>query len=129
MQGSLRVIVKLRVDVVDVAVKEEGERRDVLETGKIGRGTNDAGEHEELVELVVTDGKRMTLRFRGSIRRRLALLHQRIRMLRAQLRLLHIPQKLQKGVAVRVVGRQALAQRELEALQRQVLLLVDLVEL
>jgi hypothetical protein len=30
---------------------------------------------------------------------------------------------------VRVVGRQALAQRELEALQRQVLLLVDLVEL
>ena len=69
---QLRIIVELRVDVVNVAVQEEGEGGNVLEADKVRRGAYDAGEHEELVELVVADCKCMALSFCGSLCRRIA---------------------------------------------------------
>lgn len=123
------IIVKLRVDVVNVVVKEEREGGDVLEAGEIRGWTDDAGEHKELVEFVIADRERVALRFSGSIFLRFPLLHQRSRMLQALLGLLDLTQKLQERVAVGVLRRQTLAQRELEAVQCQVLLLVYLIEL
>ena len=126
--SDLSVVVELRVDMVHVAIEKEGEGRNVLETRKVRRGADSAREHEELVEFVVAHGKGVRGSLGGSVCCSPALLHQCSSVLGAQLWLLHISQKLQKLVAVRMVGGQALAQRELEPVQRQVLLLVDFVE-
>jgi hypothetical protein len=129
-RSELRIIiVKLRVDVVNVVVKEEREGGNVLEPGEIRGRPDDAGEHEELIEFVIADRERVALRFSGSIFLRFPLLHQRSRMLQALLGLLDLSQKLQERVAVGVLRRQTLAQRELEAVQCQVLLLVYFIEL
>ena len=115
--------------MVDVAVQKQRKRGNVLKTHEIGCGAYDAGEHEELIEFIVTDRKRVAPSFCCSIRMSLAFFHQRIRMLRTQLGLLHLPQKLKKSIAVRVIWRQALAHSKLEAIQGQVLLLVNFVKL
>ena len=102
---QLRIIVELRVDVVNVAVQEEWEGGNVLEADKVRRGAYDAGEHEELVELVVTYCECMSLSFCDSLCLRPALLDQRVRMLRAQLGLLDMAQEVQESVAVGMVRR------------------------
>jgi hypothetical protein len=63
---QLSIIVELRVDVVNVAVQEEGEGGNVLEADKVRRGAYVAGEYEDLVELVVADCKCTALSFCGS---------------------------------------------------------------
>ena len=115
-RSDLRIIIiELRVDVVNVVVKEEREGGDVLEPGEIRGGAYDAGEHKELIEFVIADRERVALRFSGSIFLRFPLLHQRSSMLQALLGLFDLSQTL--------------AQRELEAVQCQVLLLVYFIEL